>query len=204
MWKRCLAFCRYRCRADTLWSFIRSWIFAPLQIQLLEHATELSKDTYCTQRHAHKQRSASWIYTPTSYILWAVSRHQIFFLSCGPSDRDSHVISICFETIFTWSFLNRWCGFLHSLTVHWTGKCANNLHKFKYCSAKKWQHLNLNRLNIKKSYYHVVCFVFPFFSLAGYVWTSTNIWIFGKDSSFWLKYITHQIKPLHPEKTTRD
>lgn len=157
------------------------------------------------QRHAHKQRSASWIYTPTSYILWAVSRYQIFFfLSCGPSDRDSHVISICFETIFTWSFLNRWCGFLHSLTVHWTGKCANNLHKFKYCSAKKWQHLNLNRLNIKKSSHHVVCFVFPFFSLAGYVWTSTNIWIFGKDSSFWLKYITHQIKPLHPEKTTRD
>lgn len=157
-----------------------------------------------TKTRTQKQRSASWIYTPTSYILWAVSRHQIFFLSCGPSDRDSHVISICFETIFTWSFLNRWCGFLHSLTVHWTGKCANNLHKFKYCSAKKWQHLNLNRLNIKKSYHHVVCFVFPFFSLAGYVWTSTNIWIFGKDSSFWLKYITHQIKPLHPEKTTRD
>lgn len=157
------------------------------------------------QRHAHKQRSASWIYTPTSYILWAVSRYQIFFLSCGPSDRDSHVISICFETIFTWSFLNRWCGFLHSLTVHWTGKCANHLHKFKYCSAKKWQHLNLNRLNIKKKapimWFALFALFFHWLVMFG------NPQIFGylgKDRSFWLKYITHQIKPLHPEKTTRD
>lgn len=202
MWKRCLAFCRYRCRADTLWSFIRSWIFAPLQIQLLEHATELSKDTYKDTHTNNALLPESTL--PHHTFCGQFPDIRFFFLSCGPSDRDSHVISICFETIFTWSFLNRWRGFLHSLTVHWTGKCANNLHKFKYCSAKKWQHLNLNRLNIKKSSHRVVCFVFPFFSLAGYVWTSTNIWIFGKDSSFWLKYITHQIKPLHPEKTTRD
>lgn len=185
MWKRCLAFCRYRCRADTLWSFIQGYLL---------YTKTRTQTTLCfLNLHSH-----------IIHFVGSFQTSDFFFLSCGPSDRDSHVISICFETIFTWSFLNRWCGFLHSLTVHWTGKCANNLHKFKYCSAKKWQHLNLNRLNIKKSYHHVVCFVFPFFSLAGYVWTSTNIWIFGKDSSFWLKYITHQIKPLHPEKTTRD